>query len=207
MYFVYSNNSNFVSKLNYDQFVEEITSFLKEKLDKRLTYHGYHHTMYVLKVAEEIGQYEGITNHEMLLVKTAALLHDSGFSEVYNGHEEKGCEIAAKMLPDFGYSPEDIKLVQGMIMATKIPQTPHNHLDNILADADLEYLGTDLFEKISSTLFTEWQAFDMIATEDQWNNAQINFISKHSYFTDYCKKFRAESKLKNLNELKEAMEK
>jgi hypothetical protein len=29
-----------------------------------------------------------------------------------------------------------------MIMATKIPQTPQNKLEEIIADADLEYLGS-----------------------------------------------------------------
>lgn len=201
MYFVYSNNSTKVTEQKYNQFVQEITAFLRERLDNRLSYHGLHHTMYVLKVAQEIGAYENISEHEMLLLKTAAVLHDSGFIEVYNGHEEKGCKIASEILPKYGFSPEDIKRIQGMIMATKIPQTPKNLLENIIADADLEYLGTDTFDETSATLFKEWKSYEMIASEEAWMNAQINFISKHKYFTDYCKKFRTDKKLANLNKL------
>jgi class 3 adenylate cyclase/predicted metal-dependent HD superfamily phosphohydrolase len=201
MYFVYSNNSLYVTEKNYKRFIEDISAFIQEKLDKKLFYHGFHHTMYVLKVAEEIGNYEKISEHDMLLLKTAVLLHDSGFSRVYNGHEEEGCNIAEELLPDYGYTESDIERIKGMILATKIPQTPHNLLEEIIADADLEYLGTDQFTTISSTLFNEWQAFDMIRTEEQWMNAQINFISKHHYFTSYCKKFRTDKKLENLNNL------
>jgi len=201
MYFVYSNNSSTVTEQKYDQFVKEITEFLSARLDDRLSYHGLHHTMYVLKVSQEIGAYEKISDHEMLLLKTAAVLHDSGFIEVYNGHEERGCIIAAEILPKYGYSKVDIEKIQGMIMATKIPQTPHNLLENIIADADLEYLGTDRFDETSATLFEEWKSYEMIASEEAWMNAQINFISKHRYFTDYCKKFRTDNKLANLQKL------
>lgn len=194
-----------MTELNFESFAEDISDYLQERLDNRLSYHGLHHTVYVLRAAEEIGKYEGITDHEMLLLKTAVMLHDCGFVNVYSGHEEEGCRIAGQILPNYGYTPEDIKRIQGMILATKIPQTPHNKLEEIIADADLEYLGTDLFDEVSQTLYEEWKSYNMIQGDDAWMKAQINFISKHHYFTDYCKKFRTEKKFQNLNRLIDSM--
>lgn len=55
------------------------------------------------------------------------------------GHEFEGCLIARTALPGFGYTGEDI-MICGMIMATKIPQSPTNILEEIICDADLDYL-------------------------------------------------------------------
>jgi hypothetical protein len=70
-------------------------------------------------------------------------------------HEAISCQIAEEILVQFDYSPEQIQKIKGMIMATRIPQTPTNHLEEILADADLDYLGRDDFEEISERLFKE----------------------------------------------------
>ena len=203
MYFVYSNNTKNLAEKRYDKFERDLSNMLVENLDERLHYHGYHHTLYVLKVAEEIGLYEKISEDDMVLLKTAVLLHDSGFINTYKDHEEEGCRIAQEWLPKYGYRQDEIDRIKGMIMATKIPQTPHNLLEYIIADADLEYLGTDTFEATSETLYQEWTAFDMISGHDAWMKAQRGFISKHSYFTEYCKKFRTEKKLENLASIQE----
>ena len=36
---------------------------------------------------------------------------------------------------------KDIEIICGIIMATKIPQRPKNYLEEIICDADLNYLG------------------------------------------------------------------
>ena len=87
-------------------------------------------------------------------------------------------------------------------MATKIPQMPNNLLEFIIADADLEYLGTDQFDEISESLFLEMMAFNFIKDRDQWNQIQVKFISKHAYFTDFCKLYREPYKQKNLDRVK-----
>ena len=83
-------------------------------------------------------------------------------------------------------------------MATKIPQSPKNHLEEILADADLDYLGRDDFEKISERLFQELALND----RNEWNKIQISFFEKHNYFTDSAKRMRNEKKQENLEKIK-----
>ncbi|MEZ4827041.1 MAG: HD domain-containing protein [Bacteroidia bacterium] len=130
---------------------------LKDELPESLTYHGIHHTMDVLDAAVEIGESEGIQGEELILLKTAALYHDSGFTKTYQGHEAEGCDIAKEYLPRFGYSSEQIEKICGMIMATRIPQTPCNLLEKILCDADLYYLGRNDFYPVGNSLFQEFQ--------------------------------------------------
>jgi uncharacterized protein len=152
-----------------------------------------------------IGKAEKISDHEMLLLKVAVLYHDSGFVRVYKNHEEEGCAMARKDLPEFGFDAQDeIETICGMVMATKIPQSPKTKLERIIADADLEYLGTDDFKRIGRTLFDEIQIYLNVESERQWNIIQMNFLKTHQYHTDFCKKNRDSKKLKNLQEIIQA---
>jgi len=142
-----------------------------------------------------------LSERELVLLKTAVWLHDSGFLRTYNEHEAIGTEIAKELLPKYAYTKEDIKLINGMIMATRIPQSTSNHLEDIIADADLEYLGTDQFDKISEFLFEEFMEYKFINNRDEWNRIQVRFIKAHSYFTVYCKENRESKKQENLSKV------
>ena len=102
---------------------------LEKQLPKTLKYHSVAHTKDVLDAAIKIGKNEGISDEEMLLLKTAALFHDAGYIEKANGHEKISCGIANEILPDCGYNKMQIELICGIIMATKLPQQPHSKLD------------------------------------------------------------------------------
>ena len=84
---------------------------MESELTSKLTYHGVHHTLDVLKITSELCEEENISKRETKLLKTAALFHDCGFTETYTNHEEKGCEIAKKSLPQFGYNKDDVEII------------------------------------------------------------------------------------------------
>ncbi len=188
--------------MNYKGAKKYILNRLKTELDKKYTYHGVHHTMDVFRITSSLCVSEKISKKNTVLLKTAALFHDSGFLFVYKGHEEKSCELVSEILPRFGYSPSDIESIHGMIMSTQIPQSPRNVLEEIICDADLDYLGRDDFEQIAGSLFQELKNCDMIKDVDVWNNIQINFIGAHQYFTKTNKKSRESVKQKHLSMLK-----
>jgi len=164
-----------------------VTDMLKTKLPVHLYYHNRNHTLYVLDKAIEIARHENCTEKEIRLLSAAALWHDTGHIEMYTNHEDISCELAKKYLPDFGYSDEDIKIICGIIMATKIPQSPKNKLEEIIADADLYYLGTESAHINSNLLFKELQYQNKALTEKDWNQTQESFLRNHHYFTTYCK--------------------
>jgi uncharacterized protein len=180
-------------------------SYLKDNLSIDLTYHSVGHTKEVYNNAVEISMYAGIDKKSTKLIKTAALLHDSGFVTTYSNHEEEGCRLAQRILPDYNYSIKDIDIICGMIMATKIPQNPKNDLEKIIADADLMYLGTDKYAETAETLFHELKAYSMVLKEHEWLKLQISFLEKHEYHTDYCIEKYNKKKQMNLNKLKDLL--
>jgi uncharacterized protein len=164
-----------------------VIDMLKNKLPANYYYHNYEHTLYVQQNVFEIGKHENCTEREIELLSTAALWHDTGYINTYYGHEEASCVLAKKHLPLYGFVAEDITIITGMIMATKIFQTPKNRLEEIIADADLEYLGTtDVAEK-AHLLFREMKSLSPSLNEAAWNKMQIAFLETHHYFTTYCK--------------------
>src|SRR6185295_1199845 len=88
-----------------------ITKLLQSELPDSLFYHSYEHTIEVLNAVEEIANEEHVTAEEILLLKTAALFHDSGFVKVYHGHEEEGCRIAREQLPSYDYTDDQIEKI------------------------------------------------------------------------------------------------
>lgn len=184
---------------NWDLLCLTMINSLKENLAPFLTYHDWKHTEHVIRMAEYIAQKEKMTEDDTLLIKTAALFHDAGFiNNDSDGHEEASILLAQDKLPQFGYSKNEIKIIAGMIRATSIPQEPKTILESILADADLEYLGTDSFERIGTNLFFEIKHNNPDLSITEWNEIQIKFLQNHQYHTPYCILNRNPTKQKNL---------
>lgn len=186
---------------------EYVFEKLEESLSDTLFYHGLHHTIDVSNAVLQIAIAEGIHDKETLhILQTAAFYHDLGFISTYLGHEEESCRLARVSLPNFEYSEEQIEKICGLIMATKIPQNPTNHLERIIADADLDYLGREDFWAISRSLYEELHEREMVTDIDSWNKIQIGFLENHQYWTETAKQWRNPEKLKRIKELRKTIE-
>lgn len=186
----------------YKEAEEAIRLKLSKELPGDLSYHGLHHTEDVLNAALKIAKTEKVPGKDLKLLRLAILLHDSGFIHTYKGHEEMGCKIAREILPAYHLPRHEIEVICGMIMATKIPQTPDTILERIICDADLDYLGRDDVFAIADTLFHEIKLYINPISADEWNNLQISFLEAHEYFTKFSKTKRSPAKLIYLNHLK-----
>ncbi|MFD2823683.1 HD domain-containing protein [Lacinutrix iliipiscaria] len=185
--------------LDFKILYNKITETLKQQLPSHLTYHDINHTLYVLDRAIYIANKEKISEHELKLIKVAALFHDIGFIKSHIDHEKKSTEYARHKLSNYNFSKADIDRICGMIMATKIPQTPKNLLEKIIADADLEYLSTNSFKVNGDRLYKELKHYNNKLTRKEWNKIQIQFLKAHSYHTKYCKQYKEFRKNKNLD--------
>ena len=186
----------------FDKLKATILGILEDKLPDHLSYHGIHHTLDVMEVCKEYIEREGIKDEEACLLKVGALMHDIGFVESVENREANGARIAEEMLPEFDFTPEQIEVVKGLILATKVPQRPKNKLERIICDADLDYLGRDDFYPISRTLFEELKAIDKISSESDWMRLQVLFLESHYYHTDFAVANRQPEKEKRLDELR-----
>ncbi|MFL9843127.1 HD domain-containing protein [Flavobacterium rhizosphaerae] len=188
--------------MDFNEAEKFILKKLGSDLPHTLTYHNIDHVKDVLKAVNRHVEASAVNAKDAILLRTAALFHDSGFTVQAAGHEEISCSIAQKYLPGFKYTPKQIERICGMIRATKIPQQPRNKLEEIIADADLDYLGRDDFWEISNRLFTELKTSGIVNTEQEWNKIQVRFFESHKYATGLAQQWRNKKKQKNLEEIK-----
>lgn len=199
-------NLKLYSNINYKNAEKYIIKRLQGDLPEGLYYHGIHHTKDVCEAVERLAIWEGIKGEELYLLKTAALYHDAGFIHSYESNEPIGANLAQEMLPSFGYTEEQIKKVIELIAATKMPQTPTNHLEEIMCDSDLDYLGRDDFYPIAESLRRELVKFGKLEDNPlQWVEMNIGFLSTHKYFTESSRMRRQPQKEKRIKELKEKL--
>ena len=198
-------NTRFQTRFGLLQFTdiqEIILDRLEKKLPKFLYYHNVKHTVDVVTQAELIGLAEGVNDEELLMLKLAAVFHDAGHMISYDHHEEQGCLMVQKYLPKFGYSEMQISKICELIMATKMPPNPKNLLEQIMCDADLDYLGRIDMIPVSNTLYKELKEQNKIESLDEWNRLQIKFISGHQYFTKTARNLREVNKQKQIERIK-----
>lgn len=160
-----------------------ILNKLKNDLSENLFYHSIYHTLDVYHCSESIAKEEGINDSDLKLLLVAAIYHDAGYLKQNENHEELSCDIAREYLPLYQYSKEDIAIICGIIMATKIPQNPKTHLEEIICDADLNYLGRNDFIKVGEYLYNEMIAFGYVKNKEEWNKIQLDFMQQHHFFT------------------------
>lgn len=190
-------NKRFSIRYNLIQFTnlqEKILDKLEKELPGSLYYHNIKHTVDVVTQVELIGLGEGVSDEELLMLKTAALFHDSGHTISYDNHEYFGCLIAREMLPEYGYTNSQIDMICELIMSTKLPPKPGNKLERIMCDADLDYLGRSDMIPVSNLLFLELKERLKVQSLKDWNTMQVRFITGHQYFTETARNLREVNK-------------
>lgn len=199
-------NLHHYSSINYYKAEKYIMKILEKKLSPKLHYHSIAHTKDVCKAVERLALLEGVTDEGLFLLKSAATYHDAGFVESYEKNEPVGARMAGEILPKFGYTEEHIEQIRKLIYVTQIPHKPTNKLEEIICDADLDYLGTDDFHVISDKLRLELREHGKIDSDRKWDEIQVMFLTNHQYFTETAKATRQTKKAKHLQEIKERLE-
>jgi uncharacterized protein len=180
---------------------------LERELPPVLTYHCLQHTRDdVVPAAGRLAALEGVEGEPLLLLLTAAYYHDIGFVERCTDHEAIGVQIAAKVLSHFGFSSAEIEVISGIIMATRLPQSPSTLLEEIMVDADLDVLGRDDFWPLNRALRAEMAALGQSMTDEEWYRSQVEFVQTHRYFTAAARTLRDQGKRRNLEELSAVLE-
>src|SRR5690554_1380050 len=107
-----------------DKASEYAKNLLTTKLDKNYLYHNLIHTERVVNAVKILCEAEAVSEKEQEITIIAAWLHDLGYTQGTEGHEEKSCEMARSFLSDQNYDPDKIEAVVKTIMATKMDHKP-----------------------------------------------------------------------------------
>ena len=175
---------------------------------KVLPFHSVLHTLEVYENVQTIGTYEKLKVLELEILAIAALFHDTGMSATYTGHEDISSNNAHIFLNDLNYPVKNIVRVINCIDATKMPQHPKTELELVICDADLFHLSSENYFLKNELLRREWQTYrDLIFTDEDWFKLNLDFLSRHTYHTEYGKNVLEEKKQKNIMLMEKLREK
>ena len=111
------------------------------------------------------------------------------------------------MLPNFGYSQKQIEIIATIINSTKPSVKPTNILEEIMSDADYDYLGRSDYNVIANKLREEMTLYGYNFSEIEWVNYQLNFLeNKHKFYTSTAQNIREIGKRNTINKLKLSLE-
>lgn len=180
-----------------------VFELLKKELPNTIVYHNHSHTLRVLKSTKEIIENSKIDVNDAEILQLSALLHDVGYTQTREGHEEVSAQIARDFLTKENANEKTIKAVENCILATKFDTKPTTQLDKILRDADSSHFGKKYFLEASEFLRKELELAGIANyTPREWLNENIKVLSKkHSYYTDYALQNWQSRKEKNLAKL------
>ena len=178
---------------------EKIFDDLSNILDENYSYHNLDHTKRVISAAVDIGSNYDLSEKDWRCLLNACLLHDYGFIESHVEHEKISAKLSSQILPKYGFSETDIQIINSLIIVTKLEETPKNLLESIIRDSDLEYLGSEDFIKISPLLKEEWINCKVVKSDSEFYKIQYEFISNHSFYTDFMMKNSLNQKRENID--------
>lgn len=179
-----------------------VLHLFKEKLDEKYVYHNYTHTKRVVKSTQEIIDSSEIDVKEKKALLLAAYLHDTGYINGAEDHEEKSAQIAKEFLENQEVDVETIALVQDLIKGTKFNDQPKGKLQEILRDADASHFAKDYYFETSELLKRELEMRGQTLSNKEWRQENIKvFTEKHRYYTDYAVKNWNVQKNENLMKL------
>ncbi|MET3874606.1 MULTISPECIES: Pycsar system effector family protein [Chitinophaga] len=174
-----------------------------------LVYHNLVHTQQVVQAAGQIAAHYRLQDDELAAVYVAAWFHDAGYLlGEGSAHEENGAKEALQFLQQ-QQVPENVQLmVKGAILATKMPQSPQNLVEQIVCDADLSHLGSKEFADRNKLLRQEMElTYHIDIPGIKWLTNNIKFLTDHHYWTDYAQTLFKQQKEDNLEKLKKKLEK
>ena len=165
-----------IDNLTYASLEAEVIGRLRRDLSPEYRYHNAEHTLDVIEAAERLSRMEGLDESDRLLIRTAALLHDTGYLEGRKEHEVISQRIARDYLTRLNIDEEQIRKVERMIAATRVPQQPQDLFDRILCDADLDYLGREDYFPLASRMYAEFLHDGTVRNEAEWLELQVKFL-------------------------------
>lgn len=186
-----------------------VKQLFQQHHNEKLLYHNLDHTLGVVASATSLAGHYQLKEEDNFVVLTAAWFHDVGYLVgPSKDHEAAGAKQAASFLATQGVDAKWIQQVEACILATQMPQSPQNLLEQIVCDADLFNFGMDDFRDKTKLLRKEKE---LISGQDiagsQWRAETLGLLQGHTYFTEYARAIQQKTKEANIDWLLKQQEK
>jgi len=182
-----------------EQFVIDL---LSEKLDKNFIYHNIAHTQRVVEKSLELIEGENFSEEQIQVLTLAGWFHDVGYTVNPENHEEESIKIATDFLQSKEASEDVIDEVSKLITSTKMGIKPVTELEKVLRDADCSHVGSKNYSDFNQLLRKERELVcDKKIKTVEWDDSNLEFLTKHRFYTSKASKLWEKQKSKNIAQL------
>ena len=173
--------------LRLDDLKDYVESMMTDTTSN-LYFHNFKHVLDVYEQVEGLAHSENVNDENLVLLKTAALLHDIGYSITHDDVLILSEDMARETLPLFYYKPYQIEKVCQLMKASHYESIPNDILEEIMHDANLMYFGRADFAKRIMNYFRELIEHGVIVDKNGWLQIQIQRLTHHRFYTNTAKK-------------------
>jgi len=179
-----------------------VTNFISEQISKEYAYHDVQHTLNVVTDARKMGEMFKLEETDLEILLLAAWFHDTGYDKGAQNHEERSAKYAREYLSSQGYGVEALDRIDACILATKMPHEPTTLLERIICDADFGHVGQKVYWERCSKVRQEMALTrDLIMTDEEWVDFELNFMEKHQFHTPVAQELYEQRKQKHVRQL------
>jgi HD superfamily phosphodiesterase len=179
------------------------TEKLKSELPNYVKYHDLGHTQTVANEVADLAKKEGVDENTIRVLEVAAWMHDLGYLQKVEGHEELSVQIAREFMNLHEVDVAEQELVTRLIRATALDRSASDKLEEIIKDADLAHLGLEFSEERTEMLRQEREILeDKPIKKMDWAKMNIEFFERNNYYTSAAKEKYGDKKQAVLDALK-----
>ena len=186
--------------------LEEYVKNMMAETDSNLFFHNFKHVQDVYEQVELLAHSEKMEEKDVLLIKTAALLHDIGYAISYETNMYQLSEdVARETLPLFQYTQQQIETVCQLMKATHCESVPKRIMEEVMYDAHQMYFGRADYLSRTMCLYLEKEKHGIHINKTTWLQNQIKRLRKHQFYTRAAKelsKVPADKQIASLAEQK-----
>ncbi len=198
-----SNKQKTFSIEELEKEVEKL--FLNAKV--KLIYHNFEHTKDFVNSMKTLIEAAGITGEDKENLIIAGYLHDIGCINGLNDHEERGAELAEKILSKYGFNKERIEKIKDLILATRVETEPKNELHKLMRDADIANFGKDSFFEKTHIVYQELKDMKVYDGDlKAWYEVALKLLEK-PFFSEVAERLWGKKRRENAKKLRRKIEK
>ena len=189
-----------------DSVIEELqraaAGFLEKHLERCYTYHNAAHTLEVCAAAKLFAELSGVPQDTRFALRIAAIFHDFGYLVRSFDNEQLAWPYIQDFGKRFGIDQNILLAANSMILETVFPYAPTTWGGKLLCDADVEYIGREVFFTQAAHFREELSAGNVVYTDKEWWSLELDFLQKNSFFTPVCQRLRNSGRLSNLKKVR-----
>lgn len=180
-----------------------VEAFITQNVPQDYVFHNFQHTYAVVEAAHQITEHFELSDEELLTVYLAVWFHDTGYTEGWQDHEERGAKLAAKFIRENSSLADDlVHGVENCILATRMPHVPQNLLEEIVCDADLSHLGqTSYWDRCGRVRQEFALTRSTVMSDQEWIDFELKFLLSHEYKTEVARELFGPLKSRHVKQL------